>query len=203
MSVDKYAYRPGLIFLSKYAGYVLGLWQPKFHTYEDGSREQIEPLGEADFMTGGGVSLSSSEFVPVDEEGKPITSSDVIGMENYSSMQNVRADIRGGVFNLDYAAEQKGWTQEQKEIAARKLLRIALDPNDGDITLYEAPVPTAPWPTYDKLTNYLEIAKLAESIGVLHEALVYEQYNKKREGVIKALEERIAEREAEDSLTAA
>lgn len=203
MSEDKYAYRPGLIFLSKYTGYILGLWAEKYHVYPDGTREMIEAPGAADFMEGGGAVLASSEFTPVDDDGKPITSSDVIGMENYGSMSNVRADIRGGVFVLDYVADQKGWTQEQKEIAARKLLRVALDPNQADITLYEAPVPTAPWPTYDKLTNYLEIAKLAETLGLLHEALAYEKYNKKRDGVIKALEERIAEREAEDSLTAA
>lgn len=52
--------------------------------------------------------------------------------------------------------------------------------------------PVAPWANYDKLTNYLKIAALAAEIGVVGETLEYERANKNREGVIAALEDKLA-----------
>jgi hypothetical protein len=199
MSTDQYTYRPGLIFLSKHAGYTLALWPERYHVYPDGSREMIEPPGGAEFDLG---LQMSREFIPEDDEGNPITTSSVLGMEDYNSMTNVRADIRGGAFDLDAAVSYYGWSEEQRDMAAMKLLRIALDPRKPAVTLFEPKAPEPPWPTYDKLTNYLEIAKLADDLGLLDEALAYEMYTRKRDGVLKALRERQADRAATEALTA-
>jgi hypothetical protein len=199
MSTDPYAYRPGLIFLSKYAGYVISLWPERYHIYPDGSREMIAQPGAADFEFG---LETSQEFVPEDEDGRPVTTSPVMGMEDYSSMSNMRADIRGGAFDLDSMADYYQWTEEQRDTAARKLLRVALDPRQPQVTLFEPKAPEPPWPTYDKLQNYLEIAKLADDLGLLVEAIAYERYTKRREGVLSALEARRRDREAEEALTA-
>jgi len=196
---ERYAYRPGLIFLSKHAGLMLSLWSEKYHVYPDGSREMTEPAGFAEFDLG---LQTNTEFIPEDEEGNPVTTAPVLGMENYTSMANIWADIRGGAFDLDAAADHYGWTQEQKDIAARKMLRLALDPKIAYLTLYEPKPPTPPWPTYDSLQNYLEIAKLADDLGLLDEALFYEMYTKKRKGVLEALHARKHDREAEEALTA-
>jgi len=125
-----------------------------------------------------------------------------MGMEDYSSMSNMRADIRGGAFDLDSMADYYQWTEEQRDTAARKLLRVALDPRQPQVTLFEPKAPEPPWPTYDKLQNYLEIAKLADDLGLLVEAIAYERYTKRREGVLSALEARRRDREAEEALTA-
>jgi len=176
MSTDPYAYRPGLIFLSKYAGYVISLWPERYHIYPDGSREMIAQPGAADFEFG---LETSQEFVPEDEDGRPVTTSPVMGMADYYQ-----------------------WTEEQRDTAARKLLRVALDPRQPQVTLFEPKAPEPPWPTYDKLQNYLEIAKLADDLGLLVEAIAYERYTKRREGVLSALEARRRDREAEEALTA-
>src|SRR5215471_20267661 len=109
MSSDQLAYRPGLIFLSKHAGYTMSLWPERYHIYPDGSREMVEPPGGAEFDLG---LQMAQEFVPEDDEGNPVTTAPVMGMENYGTMSNVRADIRGGAFDLDAAVSYYGWTND-------------------------------------------------------------------------------------------
>jgi hypothetical protein len=196
---ERYAYRPGLIFLSKHAGYTMSLWPERYHTYPDGQREMVEPPGGAEFDLG---LQSAPEFIPEDEDGNPVTTAPVIGMENYHSMSNVWADIRGGAFDLDAAVVYYGWSDDQRDMAAFKLLRIALDPRHPEVTLFEPTAPEPPWPTYDKLQNYLEIAKLADDLGLLEEAFAYETYTKKRKGVLEALQLRRSAHEAEAALVA-
>jgi hypothetical protein len=198
-ATDPYAYRPGLIFLSKHAGLTIPLWPEQYHTYPDGQREMVVQPGGAEFDLG---LQSTPEFIPEDEEGNPVTTAPVLGMDNYHSMPNVWADLRGGAFDLDAAADHYGWSKEQRDTAARKLLRLALDPKAAYVTLFEPTLPEPPWPTYDSLQNYLEIAKLADDLGLLDQALAYEMYTKKRKGVVEALNARRADRAATEALTA-
>jgi hypothetical protein len=199
MAIDQYAYRPGLIFVSKHAAYTMSLWPERYHIYPDGSRELVAPPGGAEFDLG---LESTGEFTPEDDEGNPVTTAPVLGMENYPSMSNLRADIRGGAFDLDAAVVYYGWTDDQRDMAAMKLLRIALDPRHPEVNLFEPKAPEPPWPTYDKLQNYLEIAKLADDLGLLDEALAYERYTKRRKGVLEAIEARRQDHVAEEALTA-
>ena len=199
ITMEQYTYRPGLIFLSKHAGLLVALWPERYHVYPDGQREMVAPPGFADFELG---VETSSEFIPVDDDGNPVTTSPVFGMESYSMMSNERAQIRGGAFDLDLAVRYYGWSDEQREMAAQKLLMWANDKTKPYISLYEPKPPQPPWPTYDTMKNYLEIAKLADDLGLLNEALGYERLTKNRPGIMEAMETRRRDREAEETLTA-
>ena len=52
------------------------------------------------------------------------------------------------------------------------------------------------------MTNYLEIASFAEKLGLLEQALRYEKQNKSRDGVVKALSEKLNDQADADSLVA-
>jgi hypothetical protein len=70
------------------------------------------------------------------------------------------------------------------------------------ISLHSEPKAEAPWPTYDTLTNYLKIATLADELGLIDQALVYERQNKNREGVIAELEKHKTDAAGEAELVA-
>lgn len=111
------------------------------------------------------------------------------------------ADIRGHFFDIDAAAEENQWSDEDKELVRTTLLRLCkLAP--GDIWVHSVAPAVAPWPTYDS-THHNKIPVLAEELGLLDEAITYESQNKKRDSVIAALEERKQVQKAAAELTAA
>ncbi len=120
---------------------------------------------------------------------------------NIDGAEDVAADIRGHFFDLDAQAEQKGWSDEEKEIVARHMIRMCQRFPGGDFSLYSKPKLPAPWPRYDE-THHAKIADLAEQLGLVAEALAYEKENKKRSSVISDLE-RILASKAEEELAAA
>lgn len=116
-----------------------------------------------------------------------------------------RVEIVGGFFDSDEAAKRLGWTDEEKKLCEDKLLLMLETGEAGtDFRLHHDKPITVPWPNYDK-THHNQIATIAKATGSVDQALRYERANKKREGVIKALEEAWAElqEENEDALTAA
>lgn len=111
------------------------------------------------------------------------------------------ADIRGHFFDLDSAAEENNWSDDDKELVRGTLLRLCkIAP--GDIWVHETARAAAPWPTYDQ-THHNKIPVLAEELGLLDEAITYESQNKNRESVIAALEERKRTAQVAEELTAA
>lgn len=164
-------YRPGLLFLSKHANLQFFITHAVFHTNPSGEREQLEPAIMAEF---GDFSLQGNEFQ--DAEGAP------------------RADIRGGAFDLDERAAFYGWTEDQREAVARKMLLALRDPTFRDFTLYEPPVPVAPWPNYDEMKT-TKIPQIAEDLGLVGAALAYEQATHNRTSVINALEAKVQKEE--------
>lgn len=116
--------------------------------------------------------------------------------------EEIGADISGGFFDTVVAQQQEGWTDAEREMVERRLLELCTTWPEAVQVYTESPVP-APWPTYDTLTNYLEIAKTAETIGMVQEALAYERQNKNRDGVVAELEKRLADQTADDTLVAA
>ena len=99
------------------------------------------------------------------------------------------ADIRGGWFDLDSQAEDKGWDEREREIVAEHMLKKLRDA-DCEFTLVDrAPrVWPAPWPTYDG-THHKQIPTLAVTLGLVQAALDYELQNKKRAEVVERLRE--------------
>lgn len=116
------------------------------------------------------------------------------------------ADIRLGYFDLDSQAEQKGWGPDEKEIVARHMIRMAEKRPGGDFTLWSKAPAQKPWPKYDE-THHNQVAVLADQLGLVGEALAYEQENAKRPSVVAKLNELLnaaqIEAASEESLTAA
>lgn len=116
--------------------------------------------------------------------------------------EEIGADIAGGFFDSVEAQQREGWTDDEREMVERRLLSLSETWSEAVQPYEEAPV-AVPWPTYDAATNYLEIASLAEKLGLLGEALAYERQNKNRDGVVKALEAKLADKQADETLVAA
>jgi hypothetical protein len=126
----------------------------------------------------------------------------------------------GGYFDTDVAQKEKAWTDEERDLAEQRLLEIAENgpradyhrtlparerpPGWGDVKIYERPRPTAPWPTYGSVPAG-KVAKLAAEMGLVAEALNYEQRlfdDDRRPEVIATLKEELERLQAEDELTA-
>ena len=97
---------------------------------------------------------------------------------------------RIGVFDTEEWQTRYGLTDTDREQAEQMLLR---SPFYGeDFIKVETPVDliTKPWASYDE-THHFKIPGLAVDLGLVAEALAYEQANKNREGVVKALEDKL------------
>lgn len=180
---DKYQYRPGLTFGSKTSAHI----------------EIIRP--RVDILASSGVKTDEIREL-IAEFG---THNPEYVWEDGDGHSHTAPDIRGHFFNLDQKAEQDDWTQEEVELAAKKLL-YACDRFPGDIWLHSRTPAARPWAKYDD-TPYGQIVGLAEATGTVAEALTYEQENKKRKSVVDGLTEALAKGVVEavdvDSLTAA
>ena len=98
---------------------------------------------------------------------------------------------RIGVYDTAEEQERNGWDDATREKVEKFLLAKA---NLGvDFTQVEKIVGVAskPWPSYDE-THHFKIPALAAELGLLDEALAYEQANKNRDSVISGLEEKLA-----------
>jgi hypothetical protein len=129
--------------------------------------------------------ISAPEFP--DEEGK------------------MQAVIQGGVFDSEDAQKRLNWSDEERQIVEQRLLELILNPPDGasrgDVALYEPPKPTPPWPTYDSV-HHNKIPTLAGELGLIEQAITYEQRTKRRESVLRALEAKRLELEGAEELVA-
>ena len=106
------------------------------------------------------------------------------------------SEFRGGYFNLDQQAEDKGWTDEEKEIVARHMLRLIESGRAGhSFSLYSRPKVAAPWPTYDSM-HFSKVPGFAADLGLVAEALTYELQEKNRETVVAKLREELAKAQA-------
>ena len=100
---------------------------------------------------------------------------------------------------VDDMIRRQEWTPEDIEHAARQIEYMLGDPTQKDMWLHELPVVTPPWPTYDE-THHKQIHVIAQSIGLVGEALTYE--TRSREGgprpeVVKNLEAALGEQAPE------
>ena len=167
-------YKPGLIFFSKNAGYQQIITRDhEYDRYPDGSMEIRKRQLVADFAdSSAGGSFDTGQII----DGQHI----------------VKHNVQGGVFDLDETASRLGWTDEDRETAARVMLKLDANPAFHDFQLAPGPsAPEKPWAKYDD-THHFKIASLAEDLGLVGETLAYEVANKNRAGVVKALEEKLA-----------
>jgi hypothetical protein len=105
----------------------------------------------------------------------------------------VDPSYRLSVFDSIKQQEKHGWTDEEREIIERELLRKEKITNDFFAST-QAPI-SAPFPKWDddSIPAYKLVAMLVEMGGDLQLALDYERlFGHRREGVIEALQETMA-----------
>lgn len=159
-------YRPGLVFTSPAAGF-----------------QFIVQGAEPTFSPSGVVIARQTELTA--EFG-------VFGDEytwEAGNEQGISADIRGGYFDLDLQAEQKGWSDDDRALVARRLLME--ESRNPDYFLYSKPVVAKPWPTYET-THHNTIPELAVQLGLTEQTLAYERDTKNRASVVEKLEHALA-----------
>lgn len=166
-------YIPGLVFKAaqKAQGHdeVCYAGSPEVRNPDGSLQKEAQRMLIAEFGVYGG------EFTYID----PVTETTEVGSE-----------FRGGWFDLDVQAEQKGWESFEKEIVARHMIRMA-NSGKAKFTLYSAPKLTAPWPTYDDM-HFSKIVEFASALGLVGEALAYEEQNNNRKSVVSGLREALA-----------
>lgn len=135
----------------------------------------------------------------------------------HSELGTYESIAGGGHYDTVEAQSLHGWTDEEREAVEEKLLSLC--PNApqnagvriddrlrasgyGDCELLIPAVPAPPWPTYDEL-HHNRIAPIAVEMGLVDQALMYEERTKKRPDVLRQLKEKVQEREDAKALTAA
>jgi len=109
--------------------------------------------------------------------------------------------IIGNFYDLDADAEEKGWNDEEYQIAKARLDALCETWPEA-IWKLEPAVPEAPWATYDDM-DAAKIAILAGELNLVGQALAYEKVTKARKTVVAALEKLVETAEVEDQLTVA
>jgi hypothetical protein len=98
---------------------------------------------------------------------------------------------RIGVFDTVEEQARQGWDDATTAKVEQYLLA---KPNYGQDFVQAGKVEAVagiPWASYDT-THHFKIPGLAAELGLLHEALAWEQANKNRDSVISGLEEKLA-----------
>lgn len=119
----------------------------------------------------------------------------VMQIENPLTGQlDVIESFRGGVYDLDVEAAEKGWDEETAGEVERVLDKLALDrPALLQRVEYMLPPAEKPWPTYDEMADNKVIAEMARTLGLVGKTLAYEYENRQRPGLIQALESALEE----------
>lgn len=99
------------------------------------------------------------------------------------------ADIRGHYFDSVVAQEQNGWTDEERELVEKQLI-LTSNRWPEAVQVVQRAAAVAPWPTYDSM-HHSKIVQFAVDLGLVEQALVYEQENKNRESVVAGLTARL------------
>ena len=97
---------------------------------------------------------------------------------------------RIGVFDSEEWQRRYDLPNEDREAVEQKLLRSPFYGEDFIKVEAAYLAPQKPWASYDE-THHFKIPGLAVELGLVAEALAYEQATKNREGVVKALEDKL------------
>ena len=108
--------------------------------------------------------------------------------------------IVGNFYDLDADAEEKGWTEDEYQIAQKRLDALCETWPEA-IWKLEPAVPEAPWATYDQ-TDEKKVAILAGELNLVGEALAYERATLNRKKVVVDLEGLAEMAAVEEELTA-
>jgi len=97
------------------------------------------------------------------------------------------AAISGFDYDTDQEALENGWDADTKAMVERKLVGLCLRrPDQIQQIITDAPKAPLPWPTFEAADAEQAVA-LAQQLGLVVEALAYEQENRARPDVIDGL----------------
>jgi len=137
------------------------------------------------------------EFIPRDENGEPLAT------DQYGNPY-MSADIRGNFWDSEVAQRENGWTDEETQAVIDQVEYFCQRQPDL-VWRLEAPVLTAPWPTFDSQDDK-NVVMFAIEGGLVPAALAY-AVQQDRPKVVKELQAYLSEQHAEDqaeqALTAA
>lgn len=106
---------------------------------------------------------------------------------------DVLEGYQGGFFDLDSAAEQLGWNEDEKGLVERELDRqCQLRPGSVQRVDFVIAPAERPWPTYDDETDPQKLYEQAVPLGLAGKTLAYERENRQRPDLVKALQEHLA-----------
>ena len=96
---------------------------------------------------------------------------------------------------IDDMAREQEWSDGDRDHVARALEVSLNDPKFREMWVHEALKPPLPWPAYDE-THHKQIHVVAKSVGLVGEALAYEQHGRPegpRPEVVKNLQAALAD----------
>jgi hypothetical protein len=105
---------------------------------------------------------------------------------------------------LDVLSREQEWTDEDKVYVGKGIEAQFNNPTFRDFWIHEAPKVPPPWPTYNE-THHNQIPVIAQSIGLVAEALRYEQLGREggpRASVVEKLTAIAGEQPQEETTTA-
>lgn len=172
-----------MLFRSKAPGHI-AICRPEEADYMMGFKRVTKRQLEADF----GQSFGSEQIVE--------------DVHTFSGANFSVAAISGGTFDTEIAQQANNWTDDERKIVEQRLTEFANDPRHrGEVWLYEPPKVVAPWPTYDDM-HHNTIPERAEEMGLVMEALIYEQRTKARPVVMEKLQAKLERASQEADLVA-
>lgn len=107
--------------------------------------------------------------------------------------KHIVLDFDSFICEVDDVVNKNELTDEDKQFVARTLERILKNPSFVDVWIHEKPKVNPPWPTYDSIPA-TQVAAMANSIGMVRDALTYETRGREpRDVVVKKLQELLGE----------
>lgn len=103
------------------------------------------------------------------------------------------ATVTGHYYDTEAAAEKEGWTDDERESVEYTLDKLCFEQPYliAKVDMSVPPAP-APWPTYNQ-TQATNVVKLATSLGLVTETLLYERENENRPKIVAELEDWLAD----------
>lgn len=97
---------------------------------------------------------------------------------------------RIGVFDTEIAAQNNGWSDEEKQMVEEWIQRHPALGREFVECIPVVKVIEKPWPSYNSI-HHFKVAKTAIELGLAEQTLAYEKANKNRQNIIDALEEHL------------
>lgn len=171
--------------ISKSAKYSLQVRPMRVENYASGASRIAEEPIYLDFETG--------RLTPEEREYALSQFAFEGGFQEMDEVTMVDPTYRLSLFDTDEAAENRGWTADEKAHVEEKLVHHAS--NFTDLIIVPAKQYEPPWPRFDEYTGTPTalLRRLVDDGYDLEEVLEYERHAQNRQPIVDALEQALAE----------